>query len=150
MAYVSPNWERIRCSSMRSLIQNTRKMRTKAMNPRTWEMAIAMPRNRPECRCRWGDGPRLGTGGNQLVPLLIGDGAASVSAEVLTRPDRDEEKAGSVLTTGAGRRLCGCAEIRGICDIKEIGSSIQDGRGDCCQATQQRGRCGRGFGRKSP
>jgi hypothetical protein len=92
----------------------------------------------------------IGTGGNQLVPLLNGDGAASVSAEVLTRPDRDEEKAGSVLTTGAGRRLCGCAEIRGICDIKEIGSSIQDGRGDCCQATQQRGRCGRGFGRKSP
>ena len=91
MAYVSPNWERIRCSSMRSLIQNTRKMRTKAMNPRTWEMAIAMPRNRPECRCIWGDGPRLGTGGNQLVPLLIGDGAASVSAGVLTRPNRRRE-----------------------------------------------------------
>jgi len=33
----------------------------------------------------------IGTGGNQLVPLLNGDGAASISAEVLTRPDRRRE-----------------------------------------------------------
>ena len=35
----------------------------------------------------------IGTGGDQLVALLNGDGAAPVSAEVLARPD-SEEKAG--------------------------------------------------------
>ena len=48
------------------------------MNPRTWEIAIAMPRN---------------ARGDQLVALLNGDGAAAVAAEVLARPD-GEEKAG--------------------------------------------------------
>jgi hypothetical protein len=48
------------------------------MNPRTWEIAIAMPRN---------------ARGDQLVALLNGDGATPVAAEVLACPD-GEEKAG--------------------------------------------------------
>jgi Bacteriocin-protection, YdeI or OmpD-Associated len=39
------NWERIHSSSMPSLAQNTRNIRTKPMTPRTWESAIAVPRN---------------------------------------------------------------------------------------------------------
>jgi Transcriptional regulator PadR-like family len=39
------NRRAIHSSSMRSLAQNTRNIRTKPMTPRTWESAIAVPRN---------------------------------------------------------------------------------------------------------
>jgi hypothetical protein len=89
-------------------------------------------------------------GGRGLVgPLLIAEESLSAAAIdrlgdvvrsepswsdfpilILTteRSDNGGPMAGTVLTTRASDR---CAEIRGICGIKEISSST--GRCDCCQ-----------------
>lgn len=103
-----PNWERGHSSSMRSLSQNTRKMRTKTMSLRTWDCIRYAKKPGQNVGLDWVTDHGIRTGGDRLVALLNGDGAAPVAAEILARPDGEKNagdgEGGSARRAGSNGR----------------------------------------------